>query len=88
MRVKQEIASHLGGYLLRDSHLYFLIAEVGANAPDFRYWEKGDPSKLKLAEDMLTNLAKSMITNDIWVTFDSWYFVHSLCQTVEGLNWN
>lgn len=57
-------------------------------APDFRYWEKGGPSKLELAGDMLTNLAKATISNDIWVTFDSWYFAHSLCQTVEGLNWN
>ena len=57
-------------------------------APDFRYWEKGGPSKLDLAEDMLANLAKSTTSNDIWVTFDSWYFAHSLCQKIEGLKWN
>ena len=55
----------------------------------FRYWEKGGPSKLKLAEEMLTHLTKSTSAKDIWVTFDSWYFAYPLCPEIEdlGLNW-
>jgi len=55
----------------------------------FRYWEKGGPSKLKLAEEMLTRLTKSISAKDIWVTFDSWYFTYPLCSKIEdlGLNW-
>ncbi|MHB1166948.1 MAG: transposase [Carboxydocellales bacterium] len=56
--------------------------------PAFRYWEKGGPTKLELAQQMLIHLAKSTSSKKIWVTFDSWYFAHLLCQTVSDLEWN
>lgn len=56
--------------------------------PAFRYWEKGGPTKLELAQQMLMNLNQSIASKKVWVTFDSWYFAHLLCQTVTDLEWN
>lgn len=51
-----------------------------------RIWQKGGKSKLKLAEEMITESYRRGI-NPVFVLFDSWYSGESLLNLIDGFGW-